>query len=202
MEEPSLGATSKTVLILVEDISLESVDDKIVALGHTFQKRTPFSKPFQWREFEKNLKELRTSGNLLAILFFLSKEAFFNSCSSEGLSVWHNILVEMKSAPSLVFIQEDNFRRVFYDDDLNIQIQETRNLLLDFIGALNLIRDSTQVDYFGSNVDDNDVKRKTLVIDDLIEKILQIIFTINRILTDLKEIDLMVLDKYANHIYN
>ncbi len=39
MGEPSLVANRKTVFILAEDFSLESVEDKIFALGYDFQKR-------------------------------------------------------------------------------------------------------------------------------------------------------------------
>ena len=38
MDKPSLEAKGKTVLILEDGFSLESVEDKIVALGYIFQR--------------------------------------------------------------------------------------------------------------------------------------------------------------------
>ena len=80
MDNPSLVAKGKTVLILEDGFSLESVEDKIVALGYIFQKRTLRAAPLDWIEMQKDLKQLIASENLLAVLIFFSKETLFNTC--------------------------------------------------------------------------------------------------------------------------
>ena len=84
MDEPSLEINGNTVLIL-GDCSLESVEDKIVALGHTFQKRILGSQPDDGIEIEKALKQLNSSGKLVAVLLFLSKKALFKLSASDYL---------------------------------------------------------------------------------------------------------------------
>src|SRR6266480_48167 len=97
MDEPTIEASGKTVFIL-EDFPLESVEDKIVALGYAFQKRRLVPKPSNWLEIVKDLKQLNASGDLLAVLMFLSETTLFYTSSSEYLEVWHNLLMEFTKA--------------------------------------------------------------------------------------------------------
>src|SRR5713101_2518674 len=126
MDKPSLEATGKTVLILEEDVSLESVEDKIVALGHTFQKRALLTKALDWIDIERDVKQLSTSGDLLAILMFLSEKTLRFTSSSEYLESWNKILTEIKKCFSLIFIYEDNLHEKFYHEELESNISKIR----------------------------------------------------------------------------
>ncbi len=133
MNKASFGANSKTVLILEDGFSLESVEDKIVALGYIFQKRTLRAAPLDWIEMQKDLKQLIASENLLAVLIFFSKETLFNTCSSEYAEIWRSLLMEMKSATSLIFVHEENFQGVFYDSSYEKRIPETQQLIRELL---------------------------------------------------------------------
>src|SRR6266702_5602394 len=128
-------ATSKTVLIL-GDFFLQSVEDKIAALGYTFQKRALPAAPLDWIEMQKDLKQLITSENLLAVLMFLSKEIWFYTSSSEYIEIWQCLLKEMMRATSLIFVHEENFQEEFFDDSDEIrisEISETQHLIRDLL---------------------------------------------------------------------
>lgn len=115
MDNLSSEVNSKTVLIL-GNFSLESVEDKIVALGYTFQKsldgsQTRYgSQPSDWLKNEKDNKRLFSLREVLAVFLFLSDSAVVECSTSEYLDYWHNLLLKMKEHPALIFIEEDCFR--------------------------------------------------------------------------------------------
>jgi len=111
MGNPQSEAPSKTVFI-IEDFSLESVEDKIVALGHTFQKRSLDSQPFDWIEIENALKQVNSKEELLAVLLFLSRKALLKSSTPEFLKLWRDLLSEIKETASLIFIDEECFKSI------------------------------------------------------------------------------------------
>ena len=119
----------RKIVFISGDFSLESVEDKIVALGHTFQKRITLSEPNALLEIVRDLKHLTPSGDLLAVLLFLSKRILFDTSSLEYFEVWQNLLNEVKRTKSLMFIEEQNLRGVFYNDNLENLILETQNLI-------------------------------------------------------------------------
>src|SRR2546425_7819344 len=106
MENPSLEVNGKTVLILGGS-SLESVEDKIVALGHTFQERSLPAQPCDWIEIENNLMRLNASGELLTVLMLLSERDLIDYSSSDYLFTWNTLLKGMKKVTSLIFLEED-----------------------------------------------------------------------------------------------
>ncbi len=113
MDNPSLKVSGKTVLIL-GDFSLESVEDKVVALGHTFQKRSLGSQTIDWIKIGKNLEQLYFSSEVLAALLFLSKKALLKFSAPQYLEHWHDLLFKIKEYTSLVFIEENCFQILFY----------------------------------------------------------------------------------------
>src|SRR5260370_15491494 len=144
MDEPLVKAAGKTVFILEEDFSLESVEDKIVALGHTFQKRALLTNPLDWIEIEKDVKQLSASGDLLAILMFLSEKTLRFTSSSEYLDFWNKILMEIKKCFSLIFIYEDNLHEKFYQEELESKVSKMRyklNILNENIRNIEISKD-------------------------------------------------------------
>jgi hypothetical protein len=108
MDNPSLKVSGKTVLIL-GDFSLESAEDKVVALGHTFQKSSLGSQTSDWIEIGKNLEQFYFSSEVLAALLFLSKKALLKFSGAENLEYWHKLLFKIKEYTSLVFIEETGY---------------------------------------------------------------------------------------------
>src|SRR5436305_3995516 len=131
MDATSSEANGKTVLIFDDDLSLESVNDKIVALGHTFQNKTVHLKPLDWKKFDNELKHLSMSGNLLAILMIISNKTMFLASSSEDsselFSLWTSLLLEVKKYPCLIFVNKDIFLGNFLEYDIERLITGMRS---------------------------------------------------------------------------
>jgi hypothetical protein len=72
MDESVKEVLSSKKVIIIGNLSLEGVTDKIVALGHTYKKRNPFSLPENWTEIQKNIHQLKESGELLAVIMYLT----------------------------------------------------------------------------------------------------------------------------------
>ncbi len=130
MGEPSLVANRKTVFILAEDFSLESVEDKIFALGYDFQKRKLLSKSSNWIEIEKDLEQLNISRNLLAVLMFLTDITLCNTSNSDYLEIWYKLLIEMKKSSSLIFLHEEILQVRFYHNYLRTYLASVEQILL------------------------------------------------------------------------
>ena len=115
-------SSSKTVF-LIGDFSLESVEDKIVALGCTFQKRLLSLQPEDWIKIENDFKQIKSSGELLAVLLFLSKNSLVKLSNIEYSKNWHKLLLNIKDYNSLIFIPEncfsDEILLSFADDGIN-----------------------------------------------------------------------------------
>lgn len=110
MDRVSSEANSKKVLIF-GDFSLESVEDKIIALGYTFQIIS-ISKLFTSKEFEKDLKQFSVSTELLAIFFFLREQDVLKLSYVGYTEFWHDLLFSLKTYPSLIFIENNDFLEI------------------------------------------------------------------------------------------
>ncbi len=93
-------------VIIIGNLTLEGVTDKIVALGHTYKKRNPFSLPKNWIEIQKNIHQLKESGELLAVIMYLTPGLIRHSREPKYQEAWRFLLLELKSVPSLIFVPE------------------------------------------------------------------------------------------------
>lgn len=147
MGNPLSEATSKTILIF-GDFSLESVEDKIIAIGNTFVKSS-ISKILDWMKMGKDLKQLSISGELLAILLFLTENELLKFSPLDFLEYWHALFFEMKKFSSLIFIEEESFQ----DNIIHSHEDEMINKCLQFINInLELFKNISSNNDFGNFV--------------------------------------------------
>src|SRR5947199_6784027 len=66
------------------------------------------SYPFNWVKIVKDLDELNSSNELLAVFLLLTEGTILHCCGPEYREVTHELLMEMKQIPSLIFVYEDN----------------------------------------------------------------------------------------------
>jgi len=116
MDNPLPEDQGKTILILEDAMELESVEDRITALGLNFEKKDIVTNSLDLIE---ELKQSRISGDLLAVLIFLSKDTLLVSCFPDYVIMWTNLLLELKKIKSIIFIDNDNLSGVFLDTKLD-----------------------------------------------------------------------------------
>jgi len=135
MVKSSTEMASKTILILGDNFKLESIEDKILALGHKFQKRAILPELSAWKAIKNSITQLSRSGDLLAILVYLSKKTIFHTAKYDE---WTALLAEFKKVPTLIFLTKDDILESNYDIDIFQDISETQQLLVKLIHNLDL----------------------------------------------------------------
>jgi hypothetical protein len=106
MNESTREIFSSKKIIIIGNLSLEGVTDKIVALGHTYKKRNPFSLPDTWISIQKSIHQLKENGELLAVIMYLTPGLIMHSCEPKYQEAWRCLLTELKNVPSLIFAPE------------------------------------------------------------------------------------------------
>src|ERR1700694_2448889 len=112
-EEISSKPNSHTVLIL-GDLKLDGVTDKIIVLGYAYDTIKFFpdlfnsdaEKALSLKETVMKINQLRTSGRLSTLIIYLTEQVIFDTCDSENNAIWLHLLQEIEQTNSLIFVHE------------------------------------------------------------------------------------------------
>src|SRR5690242_13921166 len=126
MNSSSMQANDKKVLIFgsVDMITFQGIDTQIIALGHT-SEQYPLNSLV---EVEEIIKQLRISGELLAVLLFLDESAIIDYCGLEYLEVWQNLFSEMKRTTSLIFVENNVLQGTFPQLKIDLTFRKRSNV--------------------------------------------------------------------------
>lgn len=122
MNASSLKSHTRTIVI-IGDIELESIEDRITSLGYSFKKINPFMDGFNFARMRGYLNRSKNSGKLLAVIFFLTASMIMDICTSGLTEKWLHLLEELKNGALFISVNKDNLLGSFYDSinvDLNI----------------------------------------------------------------------------------
>ena len=149
MDSPSLEAEGKTVVLL--DLALASVDDKIVALGLT-HTRIFFFQPSDWMKTVDNLKQLCTSGELLAVLFLLDEQEIVRFSTPDYFEYWYELILELKKSKSLIFIAEYCFHDIIFSASSDSFFHDCIIFVNDYLECVRLFNTNYDIDVLDQKI--------------------------------------------------
>src|SRR5437016_1995404 len=107
------ASESKKVFLIGNQLTHEGITARISSLGHSYEIRNPLSYPSNWSKFVRDINQSNNSNQLLNVFLLLSERVILRCCSPQYAEVLHELLMEMKQIPSLIFVYADNLSGTF-----------------------------------------------------------------------------------------
>jgi hypothetical protein len=106
-------------VLLIGQLTQEGVTTKVKSLGYSYcQKILVRTSPKNWFATTELTRELRNSGNLVAVFLHLTEGVLEMSTDKVYSEVWDELLAEMGKSKSLAFIYEENLMGKFAPETL------------------------------------------------------------------------------------
>jgi hypothetical protein len=112
--------TAKKTIVILGDFIHEGIETSIKGLGFQHIKRKLFRvMPQTWLKRIAEIKKLRSSDELAAVIVYLPTPVFLYGCKSGFAEAWKALLSELGDCPAILFAYEDNLQGEFRYFDTN-----------------------------------------------------------------------------------
>jgi hypothetical protein len=114
-------STTKKTIVLLGDFLHEGIETSIKSLGFQHIKRSLFRvKPKTWQKRVIEIRKLRFSDELAAVIVYLPTPVFLYGCKTSFVEAWKALLSELGKCAAILFAYEDNLQGEFrYFDNIS-----------------------------------------------------------------------------------
>jgi len=112
--------TAKKTIVILGDFIHEGIETSIRSLGFRHIKRRLFRVlPMTWKKRIVEIKKLRSSDELAAVIVYLPTPVFLYGCKTEFTEAWKALLSELGECHAILFAYEENLQGEFRYFDKN-----------------------------------------------------------------------------------